>query len=216
MTWQTLGGEKRREVTKGREGKGLSPQTSPTATPIRHILPISCNQMHESFTSVKMSLLTLDPITLYYWDFIMLYHRPDRPISSWASEVCPGAPSCSSTTKTSKSTTYSTATVPLSSTAPSSIVDSVLMKSLSISEPAPAQGLYWKQPNTVNKHILASTLEIIDDKDSDIEIIEKASDEYSGPIELVDENQSTNVEFQCTQDTLIKVKQLKRKLKVCV
>ena len=176
-----------------------------------------------SHPHVTMSMLTLDPITLYYWDFIMTYRRPKQLISSWASEVCPGAPlsHCSSTRKTSTTTktcpSSHSGTQPPTSTTPSSNVNSVLMKSLSISEPTPAQGLYRKPLKTGNKHVPASsTLQRIDDEDSNIEMIEGGSDVNLGPIKLVDENQSTNVEFCCAQDTPLKVKQLKRKPKVHV
>ena len=47
-------------------------------------------------------------------------------------------------------------------------------------------------------------------------MIKGGSDVNLGPIELVDENQSTNIEFCRAQDTPLKVKQLKRKLKVRV
>lgn len=57
------------------------------------------------------------------------------------------------------------------------------------------------------------TLEIINE-DNDIEVIEIKLDVDMGTIELVNENQSTNIEFCHTQDTPLKVKQLKRKPKV--
>ena len=193
--------------------------------------PVSCipalpHLLHKSLMfrpCVTMSMLTLDPITLYYWDFIMTYCRPKQLISSWASEVHPGAPlSCCSSTRKTLTTTKTrpsscSGTRPPTSTAPSSNVDSVLTKSLSISEPTPAQGLYQKPLKTGNKHVPASsTLETIDDEDSNIEMIEGGLDVNLGPIELVDENKSTNVEFHRAQDTPLKVKQLKRKPKVCV
>ena len=193
--------------------------------PVGHI-PALPHLSHKSLMShpcVTMSMLTLNPITLYYWDFIMIYHGPKQLISSWASEVHPGAPlsRCSSTRKTLTTTktcpSSHSGTRPPTSTAPSSNVDSVLTKSLSISKPTPAQGLYQKPLKTGNKHVPASsTLERIDDEDSDTEMIEGGSDVNLGPIKLVDKNQSTNIEFHCTQDTPSKLKQLKRKLKVCV
>ena len=153
----------------------------------------------------------------------MMYHRPKQLISSWALEVCPGAPlSHHSSTRKTLTTTKThpssrSGTWPPTSTAPSSNVNSVLMKSLSISKPTPAQGLYWKPLETGNKHVPASsTLERIDDEDSNTEMIKGGLDVNLGPIELVDENQSTNIEFHHAQDTPLKVKQLKRKLKVCV
>ena len=176
-----------------------------------------------SHPHVTMSMLTLNPIMLYYWDFIMTYSRPKQLISSWALEVCPGAPlsHCSSTRKTLTTTkthpSSCSGTQPPTSTAPSSNVNSVLTKSLSISEPPPAQGLYRKPLKTSNKHVpVPLTLERIDDEDSDTEMIEGGSDGNLGPIELVDKNQSTNVEFRRAQDTPLKVKQLKRKPKVRV
>ena len=152
-----------------------------------------------------------------------MYRRPKQLISSWASEVHPGAPlsRCSSTRKTSTTTkthpSSCSGTWPPTSTTSSSNVDLVLTKSLPISEPAPAQGLYRKPLKTGNKHVPASlTLERIDDEDSDTEMIKGGLDVNLGPIKSVNENQSTNIEFCHTQDTPLKVKQLKRKLKVCV
>ena len=99
------------------------------------------------------------------------------------------------------------------STAPSSLVNYVLTKSLAVSKPSLVKGLYWKLCKTVSKKI-PTVSETIGDEDSDIEIIEGGSDENQGAIELEDENQSTNIEFQHAQDTPVKVKQLKKKAKV--
>ena len=143
---------------------------------------------------------------------------PSNVIVNWVTKVHPGAPPSHSDTTTWKTVTTHThlsshtGTAPPSTT-PSSLVNSVLTKSLAVSKPSPAKGLYQKPHKTVSKKV-PMVSETISDEDSDIEVIEGGSDEDQGPIELEDENQSTNVEFQHAQDTPVKVKQLKKKAKV--
>lgn len=152
-------------------------------------------------------------------------------ISNWASEVCPGAPSqCSATssqkTSTSKTQTHTssrTGTAPPSSTAPSSSIGtSVLTKSLAVSEPGTAQGLYRRPPKahplpkTVPKNatLVSKVTGTIKDKQEDIEMVDGYVDEEQGPIPMEDENRSTNTEFQCALDTPAKAKQLTKNTKV--
>ena len=167
---------------------------TPPVSRIPALPHLSCKSLM-SCPCVTMSMLTLDPITLYYWDFIMMYCRPKQLISSWASEVFPGAPlSHHSSTRKTVTTTKAhpsscSGTQPPTSTTPSSNGDSVLMKSLSISEPTPVQQLYWKPLKTGNKHVSASsTLETINDEDSNTEMFKRRSDVDMGPIKLVDKN----------------------------
>ena len=157
------------------------------------------------FSPTLVTMLTLDPITLYYWNFVMIYRSKQGeigPISTWASEVQPGAPpsnrSKSSMTKTHAST-LTGGTTPPSSIIPSSS-NSVLTKSLTISEPTTAQGLYWQPPTAhplpkeiPKKVSLASTIpEIIDDNDErDLDYIPLED----GPVQMEAENLSENVEF---------------------
>ena len=172
-------------------------------------------------TFITMSMLTLNPITLYYWNIVM-HSSPKLPsnvIVNWVSEVCPGAPPSHSDTTTQKTAmthphlSSCTGTTPPPSTAPSSLVSSVLTKSLAVSEPSLVKGLYRKPHKTVKKRV-PTVSERISDEDSDIEIIEGGSDENQGPIESEDGNQSTNIEFWHAQDMPVKAKQLKKKAKV--
>ena len=117
------------------------------------------------------------------------------PISTWASEVWPGAPpsncSKSSMTKTHAST-LTGGTTPPSSIIPSSS-NSVLTKSLTISEPTTTQGLYRRPhkaqplPKEILKKVsLVSTIpEIIDDDDErDLDYIPLED----GPVQIEAEN----------------------------
>ena len=142
-----------------------------------------------------MSMLTLGPIPLYYWNFIMHHRKPQQPqphpISDWVFEVHPGAPHSHHGATTQKTLTVSkskphlsshTGTTPPSSITPSSIANSVLTKSLTGSDPSLAKGLYWKPPKTVNRNGLASSTvpETINGKDSDIKIIERGQIKIKG------------------------------------
>ena len=111
-------------------------------------------------------------------------------------------------------------TTPPSSIIPSSS-NSVLTKSLTISEPTTAQGLYqWPpQAHPLLKEIpkkvsLASTIpEIIDDDDErDLDYVHLKD----GPVQMEAENQSENVEFRQAKNTPVKEKQVTMKVKVCL
>lgn len=172
-------------------------------------------------------MLTLDSITLYYWDIVMYLSKQHSVgvIDKWATQVRPGAPSShrsaasSATTHTKKTQASSRAsgTAP-PSTIPSSTSSSVLTKSLAVSEPTEAVGLYRRPPKAhpASKPITQQPKPVFEPvaEVDDENLVEIGLDEDGAfPLEL--ENQSTNPEFCRAQDSPEKATQVLKK-KVCI
>ena len=163
------------------------------------------------------SLLTLDPLTLFYWDLIMNSKSHNvGAVNHWVASIVPGPPPphrsnvSSTTTKTSKTkfSSRSSAAAP-PSTAPSSTSESVLTKTLEVSEPIAAQGLYrhkLKAHPIVKKITQAPQCQVETVPATDDEQNENAGDDETGPIPYVAENRSTDPEFARAQDTPVKAK----------
>ena len=124
-------------------------------------------------------------------------------VIDWAQTVHPGAPP----SQCSSASAFPKPKISFQTTSNSSMSNSVLTKTLTISEPVTAQGLYKHVPKThpVPKHVVQETSFEIVTESSDKGVAKIVNDE-EGAILMEVENQSSNVEFVHTKGSPIKVK----------
>ena len=158
--------------------------------------------------------MTTDPRhsdTLLLGHIMYLSKQHNVGVIDWAQTVHPGAPP----SQHSNASAFPKPKISFQTTSNSSTSNSILTKSLTISEPVTAQGLYKHAPKThpVPKHVVQQTsFEIV--TESDDEGVAKIVNDEEGAILMEVENQSSNVEFVRAKGTPIKVKD-KRGKKVC-
>ena len=131
-----------------------------------------------------MSMLTLNTLTLCYWDIIMFLSKQHNVgVIEWTQTTHPGTPPSNTSNQTQKF-----------------IPDHlILTKTLTVSEPMASQGLYEHAPKThpVLKCVVQQP-ETIPESDDVVEIEE-------GAIPMEVENQLMNIEFAHAKSTPIQL-----------